>query len=90
MSINISSSSEATPNTLTLNPLTEWRFELQRAKTTLSVRLTHGTAELFGTELAKGQEYEFRGPRAAAIYTWHGAVLEYTATSTSTSTALQQ
>lgn len=90
MSINISSSSEATPNTLTLNPLTEWRFELQRAKTTLSVRLTHGTAELFGTELAKGQEYEFRGPRAAAIHTWHGAVLEYTATSTSTSTALQQ
>lgn len=89
MSINISSSNSSEPTTLTLEPLTEWRFELQRAKTSLFVRLTYGTAELFGTELAKGQDYEFRGPRAAAIFTWHGAVLEYTATSTITSSAHQ-
>lgn len=59
-----------------LNAQSEWRFELP-AKSQRAITLISGTAELFGTELAKGQEYILQGPRAAAIYTWHGAQLEH-------------
>ncbi|CEO97024.1 unnamed protein product (mitochondrion) [Plasmodiophora brassicae] len=40
----------------------------------VTVRLLNGTAELFGTELAKDVEYSLAD--AAAIYTWHGCSLE--------------
>lgn len=39
----------------------------------VTVRLLNGTAELFGTELAKDVEYSLAD--AAAIYTWHGCSL---------------
>lgn len=39
------------------------------------MQLLSGNAELFGTELATQQPYEFAGTKAA-IYTWHGCRLE--------------
>lgn len=53
----------------------EWRFEVAFDKQ-ITVRLVEGTAELFGTELARGREYEFSGQNAA-IFTFHGCKLEW-------------
>lgn len=38
--------------------------------------MIRGTAEIFGTELALGQEYTFTGYKGA-VYTWQGCLLEY-------------
>lgn len=53
---------------------TEYRFEVSAAST-LRIKLLSGTAELFGTELAPALPYTFSGAKAA-VYTWHGCVLE--------------
>ena len=37
----------------------EWRFELTN-KDTLKIKLTKGTAEIFGTELSPNYEYTFQ------------------------------
>lgn len=53
----------------------EWRFEVAFEKR-ITVRLVEGTAELFGTELTRGREYEISGQNAA-IFTFHGCKLEW-------------
>ncbi|MCJ1382280.1 Cleavage polyadenylation factor subunit clp1 [Xylographa soralifera] len=55
---------------------TEWRFEVAFGEN-VDVKLLSGTAEIFGTELALNQPYNFDG-RKAAVYTWHGCRLEAT------------
>ncbi|KAF2755377.1 mRNA cleavage and polyadenylation factor IA/II complex [Pseudovirgaria hyperparasitica] len=54
----------------------EYRFEVGFNQT-LRIKLTSGTAELFGTELPVSTKdyYVFTGTKAA-IYTWHGCRLE--------------
>ncbi|TKA62474.1 hypothetical protein B0A49_07010 [Cryomyces minteri] len=54
----------------------EWRFEVAFGAS-VKVKLLHGTAELFGTELAPKVTYTFAGTKAA-IFTWHGCALEIT------------
>ncbi|KAJ3269429.1 hypothetical protein HDV01_001427 [Terramyces sp. JEL0728] len=58
----------------TLKPNEEFRFEVE-PKQTLTIKLTEGKAELFGTELAVDYEYEFQGKKLG-IFTWHGCKLE--------------
>lgn len=41
----------------------------------LVVRLTNGSAEVFGVELALNKEYNFKDQNLA-IYTWYGCTLE--------------
>lgn len=53
----------------------EWRFEVS-FKNKATIKLIQGNAELFGTELAPGQEYEFSGQNVA-IYSWFGCKIEY-------------
>ncbi|ORX44933.1 Clp1-domain-containing protein [Hesseltinella vesiculosa] len=62
------------PRTVVLEPDSEFRFEVD-FKNNASIKLIKGTAEIFGTELAEGNEYSFCG-RKAAVYTWHGCTLE--------------
>ncbi|KAJ5832714.1 hypothetical protein N7474_001025 [Penicillium riverlandense] len=71
------SSAVAPPSQITLSPGTEWRFEVAFGNI-VRVKLLTGTAELFGTELAESQTYTFTGTKAA-IYTWHGCMLEISA-----------
>ncbi|KAG1175626.1 hypothetical protein G6F70_003966 [Rhizopus microsporus] len=66
--------SSDTPREVSLGPDHEFRFEVDFNKKA-TVKLTKGTAEIFGTELAIGVEYTFSG-RKAAVYTWHGCTLE--------------
>ncbi|KAF3904597.1 hypothetical protein ABW21_db0203878 [Orbilia brochopaga] len=56
-----------------LKPHHEFRFEVAPPSTT-TIRLTSGTAELFGTELSKGLPYTFTCAKPA-IYTWTGCTL---------------
>ena len=60
--------------TETLNPRTEWRFEVSFGQQ-YHIRLTRGYAELFGVELAANQLYTFSGCKGA-IFTWQGCELE--------------
>lgn len=53
----------------------EWRFEVD-FDSKVTVRLVDGAAEVFGTELASGREYEFSGQNAA-VFTYHGCKLEW-------------
>ncbi|KAJ5279345.1 mRNA cleavage and polyadenylation factor clp1 [Penicillium angulare] len=76
----------APPSQITLNPGSEWRFEVAFGHT-IRVKLLTGTAELFGTELAESQTYTFTGTKAA-IYTWHGCGLEISAGESSTTTTV--
>ncbi|CAG8548922.1 1681_t:CDS:10 [Funneliformis mosseae] len=64
-----------------LEPEHEFRFEIDFG-TTVKLKLISGTAEIFGTEIGIGHEYEFSG-RKVAIFTWHGACsVEYVANET--------
>lgn len=54
----------------------EWRFELTN-KDTLKIKLTKGTAEIFGTELSPNYEYTFQGSLKSCISTFSGCTLEY-------------
>lgn len=55
---------------------TEWRFEIDVAKS-IEVKITQGTAELYGTELVLNKTYTFIGVKAA-IFTWTGCTIEAT------------
>ncbi|KDN51048.1 hypothetical protein RSAG8_00677, partial [Rhizoctonia solani AG-8 WAC10335] len=55
----------------------EYRFELE-ANTSFAIRLTSGTAEIYGAELAPGRLYLFGGECKAAVFTWYGCTLEVT------------
>ncbi|CAE6428002.1 unnamed protein product [Rhizoctonia solani] len=57
----------------------EYRFELE-ANTSLAIRLTSGTAEIYGAELALGRLYLFGGECKAAVFTWPST--EYTSDET--------
>lgn len=57
-----------------LKPMDEFRFEVA-IKSTTTIKLIQGKAEIFGTELAFEVEYQFTG-RKLAIFTWHGCKLE--------------
>merc|ERR1711964_164524 len=48
----------------------ELRFEVGGDKSVI-VKVLEGTAEIFGTELAREKEYTLRNTHVA-IYTWHG------------------
>ncbi|RLN84234.1 hypothetical protein BBJ28_00013214 [Nothophytophthora sp. Chile5] len=52
----------------------EYRVEVP-AQAEVGVRLKSGSAELFGVELAIGNEYVFRDKKLA-IFTWYGCTLE--------------
>lgn len=64
----------APPRTEELAARNELRFEVAFGKP-YRVRLTRGTAELFGTELVPNVTYSFSGTKAA-IFSWHGCTLE--------------
>ena len=69
------------PRVHTLAPQSEYRFETATLDgpdadaPPLRLTLQSGAAELFGTELAPGTTYEFRGAAKAAVYTWRGCAL---------------
>jgi polyribonucleotide 5'-hydroxyl-kinase len=52
----------------------ELRCELNESST-LSLRVTKGTAEIFGMELAPNKEYTFRDQNIA-VFTWYGCTIE--------------
>lgn len=62
-----------------VGPGQEWPFDVD-AHRKIIVKLVAGKAEIFGTELALGREYDFRNYRAA-VYSWGGCKLECTGTS---------
>jgi polyribonucleotide 5'-hydroxyl-kinase len=62
--------------TESLGPETEYRFESSFTRP-ITIKLTSGTAELFGTDLAPDVAYTFHGTKAA-VYTWNGCELEVT------------
>ncbi|CAG8574179.1 28600_t:CDS:10, partial [Dentiscutata erythropus] len=64
-----------------LEPEHEFRFEVDFG-TTVKLKLISGTAEIYGTEIGIGPEYEFSG-RKVAVFTWHGICsVEYVANET--------
>ncbi|OQR93792.1 pre-mRNA cleavage complex II protein Clp1 [Thraustotheca clavata] len=67
---------EAQVDRIILKPNCEYRFEVQGEDEVL-IRLSSGTAELFGVELAKDRDYRFRKCQLA-IFTWHGCELVVT------------
>lgn len=52
----------------------EWRFEVAFGDD-VQLKVLSGDAEVFGTELAPQQPYNFNGTKAA-VYTWHGCRIE--------------
>ncbi|KAI1660924.1 Clp1-domain-containing protein [Daldinia decipiens] len=71
----ITSSSAAAPTTTEiLAPFWEYRFEVPHGST-LDIKLTSGTAEKDGTELAPNTPYTFTATKSK-INTWHGCTLE--------------
>ncbi|CAG8442612.1 2336_t:CDS:10 [Diversispora eburnea] len=64
-----------------LEPEHEYRFEVDFS-TIVKLKLISGTAEIYGTEIGIGPEYEFSG-RKIALFTWHGTCsVEYVANET--------
>eukprot|EP00795_Rhopilema_esculentum_P014045 gene14045-5024_t len=53
----------------------ELRFEVELQHQAELV-LTHGQAEIFGTELVKNKVYSFRSGDKVAVFTWHGCTIE--------------
>ncbi|KAI1386638.1 Clp1-domain-containing protein [Hypoxylon trugodes] len=72
-------SSAAPPSTIqTLEPFWEYRFEVPHGST-LEIKLTSGTAEKDGTELAPNTTYSFTSMKSK-INTWHGCTLDIACT----------
>jgi polyribonucleotide 5'-hydroxyl-kinase len=53
----------------------ELRLEVGEEQSDVIVRLDVGTAEVFGTELVKGKEYNLPKRTKLAVFTWHGCTL---------------
>jgi len=53
----------------------ELRFEVE-LQNEAQLLLTHGQAEIFGTELVKNRQYNFCSGDKIAVFTWHGCTLE--------------
>lgn len=64
------------PRVYSLNPETELRFE-SSFTSPVHIKLVHGNAELFGTELAPNTVYTLKGAKGA-VFTWQGCRLEVT------------
>ncbi|KAK1752258.1 hypothetical protein QBC47DRAFT_425122 [Echria macrotheca] len=62
---------------ITLQPFSEWRFEVLRSSPAVTVRVLSGTADRDGTELASNRSYTFARTRSK-IYTLQGCTLEVT------------
>lgn len=66
----------STNRTITLHPFWEWRFEVPRSSPQgVTVRLTNGTAERDGTELALNKTYTFVRTKSKLV-TYKGCTLE--------------
>ncbi|XP_018321404.1 protein CLP1 homolog [Agrilus planipennis] len=59
-----------------LDPDSELRFEVESKGEKAYVTLKSGLAEIFGTELVKGKQYEFLAGAKVAVFTWKGCCLE--------------
>lgn len=59
---------------IVIEPEHEYRFEVDFGNK-LRLRLVQGNAEIFGTELSAGPEYEFSG-RKYAVFSWQGCTLQ--------------
>ncbi|KAK3323798.1 Pre-mRNA cleavage complex II protein Clp1-domain-containing protein [Cercophora scortea] len=64
-----------TVRTITLQQLWEWRFEVPRRSSGITVRLVTGTAERDGTPLALNRTYTFVRTKSKLL-TWHGCTIE--------------
>jgi polyribonucleotide 5'-hydroxyl-kinase len=53
----------------------EWRVEVGK-DSRLTIKILQGAAEIFGTELAVGQEYAFTNKKLA-VFSWQGCQLQY-------------
>ena len=54
----------------------ELQFHVQiPEKQSITIELTHGTAEVFGFELQKEQQYRFQDGAKFSIYTFHGCTI---------------
>jgi polyribonucleotide 5'-hydroxyl-kinase len=62
------------PRQWTLEPMQEFRFEVD-AKNKITIKISSGKAEIFGTELANDIQYHFTAKKLA-IFSWHGCKLE--------------
>ena len=65
----------ATKKEYILLPQKELRLEVTW-NTQISITLSDGKAEIFGTELAANVPYEFYGGSKVAVFTYHGAVVK--------------
>ena len=63
--------------TVVLAPFSEWRFQVPRATSSVTVRLIQGTADRDGTELARNRPYTFTRTKSR-IFTLQGCTLEVT------------
>ena len=54
----------------------EHELRVETAKTAATITLVSGTAEIFGSELAKGQGVTVGAGRKVAVFTYHGATIE--------------
>ncbi|XP_076326708.1 polyribonucleotide 5'-hydroxyl-kinase Clp1-like isoform X2 [Tachypleus tridentatus] len=57
-----------------LKPESELRFEVD-SKSRVTIELTSGTAEVFGTELVRHRKYTFGPTVMKAIFTWQGCTI---------------
>lgn len=54
----------------------ELRFEVESKNEKVFLTLKSGLAEVFGTELVKGKQYEFAAGAKVAVFSWQGCTLE--------------
>ncbi|KAI1826403.1 Pre-mRNA cleavage complex II protein Clp1-domain-containing protein [Xylaria intraflava] len=81
--IDATAATTAAPSiTQALEPYWEYRFEVPHGSA-LGIKLTSGTAEKDGTELAPNTPYSFTATKSK-INTWHGCTLEITPPSSGT------
>ena len=66
--------SDAVTREWILEPMQEFRFEVD-AKNKITIKITSGKADIFGTELAVDVDYQFTAKKLA-VFSWHGCKLE--------------
>lgn len=59
-----------------LDPDSELRFEVESKGEKVFLTLKAGFAEVFGTELVKGKQYEFTAGAKIAVFSWQGCTVE--------------
>lgn len=70
----MSNENESEATTVQLPKESEWRFEVE-VDSSVKVKLTSGTAEVFGVEMVVGPVYSFSSQKSA-IFTWTGCALK--------------